>query len=121
MWYWLVGALIWFGLFASYLSMKSWPEKWMRWLKWLVWVIPIPYIANTTGWILTETGRQPWIAYDLLRTEHAMSVNLGAGTVLFTLIAFALIYATLMGVDIYLLSKFARSGVDAASHEMTEP
>jgi cytochrome d ubiquinol oxidase subunit I len=109
------------GMYATYLALKSWPEKWMRWLKWLVWVIPLPYIANTTGWILTETGRQPWIAYDLLRTEDAMSVNLGAGTVLFTLIAFTLIYATLMGTDIYLLSKFARSGLDAASHEVTEP
>jgi cytochrome d ubiquinol oxidase subunit I len=108
------------GTLATYISMKGWPEKWVRWLKWLVWVIPLPYLANTTGWILTETGRQPWIVHGLLRTEDAMSVNIGAGTVLFTLIAFTLIYAALMAVDIYLLSKYARSGMDAAPHEMIE-
>lgn len=108
------------GALAIYIAIKGWPEKRLRWLKWLVWVIPLPYIANTTGWILTETGRQPWVVHGLLRTENASSANVGAGTMLFSLIAFTLIYAVLMAVDIYLLSKYARLGMDAAPHEMIE-
>ncbi|OGO18160.1 MAG: cytochrome D ubiquinol oxidase subunit I [Chloroflexi bacterium RBG_16_48_8] len=109
------------GIFALFMIMKNWPEKWARWLKWLVWVIPLPYIANTAGWILTETGRQPWIVHGLLKTENAMSTNLSAGTVLFTLIGFTLIYAVLMMVDIYLLSKYAKAGMETAAYEPTNP
>lgn len=103
-----------YGLF---LPLKKWPERWTRWLKGMVWAIPLPYIANTAGWLLTETARQPWIVHGLLKTEQAMSPNLAVGMVLFSLIGFALIYAVLMVVDIYLLVKFAKAGPDAARHE----
>ncbi|MGQ9598380.1 MAG: cytochrome ubiquinol oxidase subunit I [Anaerolineae bacterium] len=103
-----------YGLF---LPLKKWPERWTRWLKGMVWAIPLPYIANTAGWLLTETARQPWIVHGLLKTEQAMSPNLAVGMVLFSLIGFTLIYAVLMVVDIYLLVKFAKAGPDAARHE----
>jgi cytochrome bd-type quinol oxidase subunit 1 len=38
-----------------------------KWMKWVPWVIALPYIANTSGWILTEMGRQPWIVQGLLK------------------------------------------------------
>ncbi|HEY6074332.1 MAG TPA: cytochrome ubiquinol oxidase subunit I, partial [Anaerolineales bacterium] len=38
-----------------------------KWIKWVPWVIVLPYIANSSGWILTEMGRQPWIVQGLLR------------------------------------------------------
>ena len=42
-----------------------------RWLKWVPWVIVLPYIANASGWILTEMGRQPWIVQGLLTVRKA--------------------------------------------------
>jgi cytochrome d ubiquinol oxidase subunit I len=99
--------------YALYLPLRRWPEKWMRWLKWLVWAIALPYIANTTGWILTETGRQPWVVTGLLKTQDAMSPNLSAGMVLLSLTGFVLIYTVLMVVDAYLLTKYAKGGVSA--------
>jgi cytochrome d ubiquinol oxidase subunit I len=119
----MVGAgvlMIALGVYALYLPWRKWPAKWSRWLKWLVWAIALPYIANTSGWILTETGRQPWIVHGLLKTENAMSPNLGAGMVLFTLIGFALTYAVLMVADIYLLVKYAKAGPDAAMRESVD-
>jgi cytochrome d ubiquinol oxidase subunit I len=83
----------------------------------MVWVIPLPYLANTAGWILTETGRQPWIVHELLKTENAVSPNLGVGTVLISLIGFVLIYAVLMAVDVYLLAKYAKAGPDTETQE----
>jgi len=92
-------------------------------IRW-VWVfslsIALPYIANTSGWVLTELGRQPFIVYGLLKTQDAMSPGLTTGMVLFSLIGFALIYAALMGTDIYLLAKFAKAGPSAAESEPEE-
>ena len=60
--------------------------------------------------MFTEVGRQPWVVHGLLKTENAGSPNLGAGTVLLSLIAFAFTYALLMAADIYLLVKTAKAG-----------
>ncbi len=95
---------------------KVGPE--IRWLGLFVIAIVLPYIANTSGWVLTELGRQPFIVYGLLKTEDAISPGLTSGMVLFSLIGFALIYAALMGVDIYLLAKIAKAGPSA---EETSP
>ena len=107
--------LIALGALALFMTMRNWPARWTRWLKWMVWVIPIPYLANTAGWILTETGRQPWIVHGLLKTENAVSPTLGVGSILFSLLSFALIYALLMVVDVYLLVKYGKNGPDKDS------
>lgn len=76
----------------------------------LIPAILLPYLANTTGWLMTEMGRQPWVVYGVMRTEHAVSPTLTTEAVLFSLIAFTLLYGVLMIVDVYLLAKFARQG-----------
>jgi len=101
------------GAYAIYVMLSNWPEKWMRWMKWVPWAIALPYIANSSGWILTEMGRQPWIVQGLLKTEEGVTPTNTAGMVLFTLIGFVVIYAVLMVADVYLLSRFAKAGPDA--------
>lgn len=65
---------------------------------WLLkaWVaaIPLGYIATECGWIVREVGRQPWVVYGLLRTEHAASA-IPPTAVAISLGLFALIYALL--------------------------
>lgn len=89
---------------------KPWVEKA------LLWAIALPYIANSTGWLLTEVGRQPWIVFGLLKTEDAVtpSMVVNAGEVAFSLIVFTLIYGILMVADVYLLKKYAVAGTRAA-------
>jgi cytochrome d ubiquinol oxidase subunit I len=77
----------------------------------------LPYLANTSGWLLTEMGRQPWIVMRLLKTKDAVSPNLTVSMVLTTLIGFFLIYGLLMAVDVYLLVKYARAGIEYPSNE----
>jgi len=101
------------GAYAIFVMLKNWPEKWMRLMKWVPWAIALPYIANSSGWILTEMGRQPWIVQGLLKTEQGVTPSNTAGMVLFTLIGFVVIYAVLMVADVYLLSRFAKAGPDA--------
>lgn len=33
-----------------------------------IWMLPVPFVVNTAGWVLTENGRQPWIVQGLMRT-----------------------------------------------------
>ena len=83
-----------------------------RWfLRWLPLAIGLPYLANSTGWLLTELGRQPWIVFGLQKTADAVSPNVAGGTVLISLLGFTLIYGALMAVDVYLLVKYARADV----------
>jgi cytochrome d ubiquinol oxidase subunit I len=82
-------------------------RRWM--LRLLAPLIALPYIANTAGWLMTELGRQPWIVYGLQRTDQAISPSVPGSTVLFSLIAFTLLYAALMAADMFLLAKFAKT------------
>ena len=52
-------------------------------LRFSVFAIALPFIANTTGWIFTEMGRQPWVVYGLLKTSAAVS-HVGTGYVVTT-------------------------------------
>jgi cytochrome d ubiquinol oxidase subunit I len=94
-----------------------------RFLYLLIPAILLPHVANATGWLFTELGRQPWIVFGLQKTADAISPNVTPGEVLFTLIGFTLIYGALIVADIYLLAKYARAGVgdepapnEAAAH-----
>jgi cytochrome bd ubiquinol oxidase subunit I len=106
--------------YALYYVMRNRVGPNIRWLGVFVFAIALPYIANTSGWILTELGRQPFIVYGLLKTEDAMSPGLSSGMVLFSLIGFALIYTALMGADVFLLAKFAKAGPSETEGEAAE-
>lgn len=74
-------------------------------LKSLIFLLPLPYIANSCGWFVTEGGRQPWIVYGLEKVADAVSPNLTAGEVAFTLAGFTLIYAVLAVVAVWLIVR----------------
>ena len=76
--------------------------------------IVLPYVANSAGWIFTEIGRAPWIVFGVMKTESGVSPNVTAGEVLFSLVAFTLLYGALMVADIYLLDKYAKAGTPRA-------
>lgn len=76
-----------------------------KYLKILVWSIPLPLIACQLGWIAAEVGRQPWIVWHLMKTKDAISFNVAAGEVLFSIILFAIIDAFLLAFLIYFLKK----------------
>jgi cytochrome d ubiquinol oxidase subunit I len=96
------------ALYGLYLAMRGKVASRRRYLYLAMGALFLPYLANSTGWIMTEMGRQPWIVYGLLKTSLGVSPVLGAGAVLFSLIMFTLVYGALMVVDVYLLARFAR-------------
>ena len=92
-----------------------------KWLKWFpFWAIALPYLANLTGWLLTEMGRQPWIVYGLLKVQDAVSPNLTPLDLWISLIGYTAIYGTLAVAMVYLMKKYAIAGPDAAMHESVD-
>lgn len=82
-----------------------------RWLLWPIMLsLPLPYIANTAGWVTAETGRQPWLVYGLLRTAAGFSPQISAGNVLFTLLGFAALYAVLSLLFLFLVWHVVETG-----------
>ena len=74
-------------------------------MKLMVFAIALPFIANSVGWLMTEMGRQPWVVFGVMKTEDAVSPNVTAGEVLFSLISFSTLYAILAGVCVYLFVR----------------
>ncbi len=82
--------------------------------RWLLWPIllsfPLPYIANTAGWMTAEIGRQPWLVYNLIRTSAGYSTHIGAGTSLFSLLGFLGMYTVLSILWILLVYNIIAKG-----------
>jgi cytochrome d ubiquinol oxidase subunit I len=90
---------------------------WRRWIfqaRWMLWILllatPFPFIANSAGWLTTEVGRQPWLAYGLMRTSTGPSPALSSANVLFTLIGFAGMYLILGLLYVVLVVQEALRG-----------
>ncbi len=69
-------------------------------------LLPLPFIANSVGWYITEAGRQPWIVVGLQKTAAAVSPNLTSGEVWLTLIGFTAIYLFLAVLAVFAAVKF---------------
>jgi cytochrome bd ubiquinol oxidase subunit I len=80
-----------------------------RWfLRLGVWAVVLPFLMNTAGWLLTESGRQPWLVQGLLLTRKGVSPSVGTATVVFSLVLFFLLYSTLAVVAFVLMRRYAR-------------
>lgn len=113
----MVGAgaiLIILAVYTLFLVLGEMLEKRPLLLKILTWAIVLPYLANTTGWILTEVGRFPWVVYGLVKLDEATSPNVSAGMLLTSLIGYVLVYSALILATIYLLRKYAIAGLGHA-------
>ncbi|MBE9523783.1 MAG: cytochrome ubiquinol oxidase subunit I [Chloroflexi bacterium] len=80
-------------------------------LKAVVFSAALPYLAVSTGWILTETGRWPWIVYGLQKIEDAVSPNVPAWNVAFSLAVMIVLYTVFTIVAYKLAVKYGTSDV----------
>jgi cytochrome d ubiquinol oxidase subunit I len=71
----------------------------------------IGFVAVLSGWIVTESGRQPWIVQGLMRTANATSPVLG-GAVLTTLVLFVVVYGIVFSAGIYFINRLLAKGLD---------
>jgi len=83
----------------------------------LMLAMPFPYIANEAGWVVAEVGRQPWIAYGLLRTTAATSTNVSGGMTIFTLLGFMGLYLLVGALYTLVFLRIVLQGPNAATTE----
>jgi cytochrome d ubiquinol oxidase subunit I len=97
-----VGCLLWVW------KRRLWEARWM--LRVFVGTIVLTQLATLSGWWTAELGRQPWIVWQVLRTEDAFSPNVTAGQVAFTLGMFIVLYLLVIGLFLFLLDRKIREG-----------
>ncbi len=90
---------------------KLYYARWMLWI--LLLAAPFPYIATTAGWVTAEVGRQPWIAWDLMRTADGGSPLLNTGNAMFTLLGFIALDLMLGMIYFVLCFRVITVGPDA--------
>jgi len=90
------------GLWSLFLRYKGrlFETPWLH--RFAVAMGPSGLIAVTAGWVVTETGRQPFTVYGLLRTADSVS-PIAAPAVAASLAAFALVYFAVFGAGIWYL------------------
>ncbi len=86
-----------FGAAGLYLLIKKrlYTTRWF--LKFSTVIAPIGFIAIITGWFTAETGRQPWVVYNLLRTSQAAS-PVPLYHVIISLALLVIVYGIIFGV-----------------------
>jgi cytochrome d ubiquinol oxidase subunit I len=94
------------SLFYLYISLRRRRLPNARWFYWAVLLAgPLSVVALIAGWITTEVGRQPWIVYDVMRVDAAVT---GAHIIPFGYGALCLVYLGLAGAVVWLLRRFSR-------------
>jgi cytochrome d ubiquinol oxidase subunit I len=89
------------------LRRKLWTSP--RFHRFLVWSTPVGIIAILSGWIVAETGRQPWVVFGHLRTSAAVS-QLAPGEILFSVLGFSLLYLVMAAGYIAYIVRTMRIG-----------
>jgi cytochrome d ubiquinol oxidase subunit I len=88
--------------------------KWL--LRALVAAGPLGFLAIEAGWTVTEVGRQPWIIYNVMRTEEAVTP---IGKIAIPFVVFTLLYLFLSIILIYLLRRQLLKTEAPVSHLLT--
>jgi cytochrome bd ubiquinol oxidase subunit I len=108
------------SLYALFLVMGDLFERRPLGLKVFTFAIALPYLANTSGWLLTEVGRYPWTVFGLMTLDESISPTVSAGMVLTSLLGFILIYSVLIVATIYLITKHVKVGIPEAEQPEAE-
>lgn len=75
---------------------------------------PIGFLAVLAGWTVTETGRQPWTVYGVLRTADSVSPSLSGGDVLLSFIGYMVVYLIMFPTGFLLMRHVVRKGIQAS-------
>jgi cytochrome d ubiquinol oxidase subunit I len=125
--YWSMRVMAYLGSLIALLAL------WGGWLlhrgtldrsKWFLrvasWAVVTPFLMNTAGWLLTESGRQPWIVQGLMKTIDANSPSVSTSDIWISLIAFVLIYIALGAADVVLMLRYARKGLEESDDKRAQ-
>ena len=101
-------------VFVTAAGFYYWRKKQLAKKKWVLWALILsvvfPQIANQTGWMTAEIGRQPWIVYGILKTPQGVSPTIVSSQVLVSILMFIVIYVFLFALFMFLLNHKIQHG-----------
>ncbi len=110
------------GIFGAWFRYKKtlYDHPWF--LRACVLMTPFGVIATLAGWYTAETGRQPWVVYNFLRTADGAS-RLAAEQVGVSLSIFSLVYLLAISFFLYYFLEAVKKGplVEETTEEKTMP
>jgi len=85
------------------------------------WAAATPFGMNTAGWLLTESGRQPWVVQGILLTRHGVSPSVSFTDLVISMVAFGIVYTSIAVVDAVLMIRFSRREPPEVPAAQAEP
>ena len=99
---------------------------WLLWrgrlfdTRWFLHVVAqtwwVGFVAVIAGWVVTESGRQPWLVQGILRTADAISPVPGS-SIAATLALFVIVYGIVFTMGIYYINRLIAWGLPAGAHD----
>lgn len=93
---------------------KPWLYENRPWMHIFAWFMYAPFLAITSGWLVTELGRYPWTVYGLFTMKDSVSPNVSVGSLIFSNSVYFLLFCFLGGVMIYFTVQRMKKGVEGA-------
>jgi cytochrome bd ubiquinol oxidase subunit I len=78
------------------------------------WAVILPFLINTAGWLLTESGRQPWIVQGIMLTKNGLSPSVSSTELWISVLVFVVLYGTLGTIDLILMLRYSRKELGPA-------
>ncbi len=97
------------GLLLRY-KQRYWQAPWF--LQGLRLMSVTPFIAVLAGWVVTETGRAPWLVYGMMTHAEGLTPSLTGGMALFTLLGYITVYAMIFSAGLYYLMRVLQDGLE---------
>jgi cytochrome bd ubiquinol oxidase subunit I len=105
------------GAYGLWLIRRNTLATSRRFLWVAIWAAVLPFLINTAGWLLTESGRQPWIVQGIMLTKNGISSSVSSTSIVISLVVFVLLYGVLATVDFMLMLKYSRQQLPPARAE----
>jgi cytochrome d ubiquinol oxidase subunit I len=105
------------GVYGLWLLRRKRLATSRRFLWVAIWAAVLPFLMNTAGWLLTESGRQPWIVQGIMLTKNGISSSVSSTYIVISLVIFVLLYGVLATVDFMLMLKYSRQQLPPARAE----
>jgi len=103
----LLGAFLWW-------RGKLFETRWYLWPMAQTWWMG--FVAVIAGWVVTESGRQPWIVQGILRTADATSPVIGP-VIAVTFALFIVVYGIIFSAGIYFINRLIARGMESGDAE----
>jgi cytochrome d ubiquinol oxidase subunit I len=72
------------------------------------WAVITPFLMNTAGWFLTESGRQPWIVQGIMLTKNGISPSVSFTDLVISVVIFIGLYLCLAALFLVFMLRYSR-------------